>query len=73
MGSLGHWTLPLQARFRALFTEEVVPLRMTLNNFDKSLNYTYSKYSPLQGLRAPGVRCICGSVFIILSDIRKLN
>lgn len=53
--------------------KEVILQRMTLNRSDKSLNCTYSTYSLLQGLRVPWIRCVCGSVFIILSDIRKLK
>lgn len=63
-----HW------RFWGSFHwKEVILQCMTLNRSDKSLNCTYSTYSLLQGLRVPWIRCVCGSVFIILSDIRKLK
>lgn len=58
--------------FRLVFGQ-VILQRVTLNNFDKSLSCTYSKYSPLHGLRARRKQCVCRSVFIILSDIRKLS
>lgn len=42
------------ASFRGSFRgKEVILQRVTLNRSDKSLNCTYSRYSPLQGLRAP--------------------
>lgn len=36
-----------------LSLNKVTPQSVMLNNLDKSLNFTYSRYSPLQGLRAP--------------------